>query len=269
MLEANAAVVVLAPGGAILSREYIHKRDSALNLRAPLAPGRYELAGYADGASAGGPNAVARVPFTVMESSAGAFSVSLDKEEYSPAELIKAFVSGVPGEALAGNALAGMYASGGPPGKYISYEYVRRNGETLSFRATNQPGEYEIRAFTNGEALSELTTAARVPFRVSESASGAFSVSTPKENYSPREMMTVNVNGVPKHMLDGGALLSVSVSGAEPGKFISYKYITVPDGSYEFEAPQAAGEYEIIGYTNNNILSDATLAARARFMVSE
>jgi hypothetical protein len=87
MAESNAMVAIRsldAPEGVFLSREFIHKRDEAILMRAPLKPGDYEIVGYDNGTTFNADTAVARVAFSVSESSSGAFFASLDKSSYRP-----------------------------------------------------------------------------------------------------------------------------------------------------------------------------------------
>jgi hypothetical protein len=81
--------------------------------------------------------------------------------------------------------------------------------------------------------------------------------------------MAVKFGGVPKYMLDDGAVLGICEAGAEHGKFLAFKYISESAGTYGFEAPQAAGEYELRGYTNRNFLTKSTVASVCRFSVAE
>jgi hypothetical protein len=136
-------------------------------------------------------------------------------------------------------------------------------------RAPFEPGEYELRGFSNGFALSEFTMTAKVPFKVDGSALGAYYAAPAKQNYVPGEEMTINVNGVPEYMLDDGAILGISEKDAKPGEFVAYKYIVASVGSYEFNAPSSAGEYEIRGYTNKHFLADSTLASKNIFSVTD
>ena len=188
MIELNAVVGVKAdcsPDGALLNREYIHKRESTLKLRAPVMPGSYAIVGYDNGTVLNGRTEAARVSFVVENSSEGAFPVSLDKRNYSPSEQIIASVFGVPREMRDDNALIGIYRSGAPQGRYSEYEYIRRENERIVFRAPNQPGMYEIRAFSNGSVLSDATMTARLPFTVGGFAPGSFNVTLSEDYYDP------------------------------------------------------------------------------------
>lgn len=171
MIESNAVVGIKpegSPEGALLCREYIHKREAVIRLRAPITAGNYEIVGYDNGTVLNDRTEAVKMPFTVENNSGGAFLVSLDKQNYSPSEEILAFVSGVPREMRDDNAMIGIYRSGAPHGKYSEYEYIRRESEKITLSAPNGPGDYEIRAFSNGSILSGATMTARIPFTVYE-----------------------------------------------------------------------------------------------------
>jgi hypothetical protein len=272
MLNDNASVAIRGIGasdGSFISREFVHKRDSSVRMRAPLEPGDYEMVGYDNGAALNKAAAVARAPFSVAAVSDGAYSLTLDKSVYHPSEQISIFASGVPREMTEDNAMVGIFKREAAPNAYMLYAYIRRKDEKIVMRAPFEPGDYELRGFSNGFVLSEFTMTAKVPFKVEGSALGAYNAVSVKENYAPGEEMTVNVNGVPKYMLDDGAILGISERDAGPGEFVAYKYIVASAGSYEFDAPSSAGEYEIRGYTNKYFLADSTLAARNVFRVTD
>jgi hypothetical protein len=182
---------------------------------------------------------------------------------------VKASIYGAPRSMIDDNAIVGLYRRNALPGEYISYEYIRRPVEQVTFRAPLEPGEYEAMAFTNGHILSEETMAARIAFTVEGSALGAFRASPAKPNYAPGETMAVKFDGVPKYMLDDGAMLGICEAGSEHGKFLAFKYIAESGGTYDFDAPLAAGEYELRGYTNRNFLAESTVASLCRFSVVE
>jgi hypothetical protein len=270
MLNDNASVAIReigAPDGAFISREIIHKRDSLVRMRAPLKPGDYEVVGYNNGAALNGAAAVFRVKFSVAAISDGAYSVTLDKSSYRPSEQMSVFASGVSREMIEDNAMIGIFKRDADAKDYMLYEYISRKDEKITMRAPFAPGDYELRGFSNGFVLSEFTTTACIPFKVEGSALGAYNAIPARQNYAPGEGMTVLVNGVPKYMLDDGAILGISERDAKPGEFVAYKYIVASGGSYEFDAPSSAGEYEIRGYTNKYFLADSTLAARNVFKV--
>ena len=270
MLNDNASVAIREIGasdGSFISRELVHKRDSSVRMRAPLKPGDYEVVGYDNGAALNEAAVVSRARFSVAAISDGAYSVTLDKSSYHPSEQMSVFASGVPREMIEDSAVVGIFRRDADANEYMLYEYIRRKDEKITMRAPFKLGDYELRGFSNGFALSEFTVTARVPFKVEGSALGAYNAAPAKQNYAPGEGMTVSVNGVPKYMLDDGAILGISERDAKPGEFVAYKYIVASGGSYEFDAPSSAGEYEIRGYTNKYFLADSTLAARNIFKV--
>ena len=266
MIESNALVGIRPErpsNAAMLYREYIHKREETLKLRAPIRAGKYVIVGYDNGTVLNERTEAVRIPFTVENNSEGAFFVSLEKRNYTPSEQVLAFVSGVPREMRDDHALIGIYRRGVPQGLYSEYDYIRRESERILFRAPNEPGEYEIRAFTNGSILSDATMTARIPFTVGGFAWGSFNVTLPYSYYAPGETITVNVGGVPQYMINDGAVLGICEADAVHGGFLSFDYIVSAAGTYSFTAPDKAGDYEIRAYTNGNLVTDATLASVA------
>ncbi|MDR1965884.1 MAG: hypothetical protein LBQ36_04175 [Synergistaceae bacterium] len=272
MIGDSAVVGIRAPGaphGKFASWEYIHKRDESFKLRAPLVRGPYELAGYSSGSVFTEGTAVAKAPFSVSGDSAGAYSATLGKKSYSPMEPIVVTVSGVPQEMLDDNALVGVFRDGAAPGKYLSCEYVRSAYGQVGLQAPREPGKYELRGFSNGQVLTDATTVSKTEFTVEGNSLGTYSAAPVKLSYAPGEEMTVNVNGVPKYMLDEGAVLGICAKGARQGEFLAYKYIAGSDGAYVFNAPAEKGEYEIRGYTNKDVLGEHTVASVASFNVGD
>jgi hypothetical protein len=272
MLKSNAVVIIRevgTPDGTFVSREFIHKRDCLVRMRAPVKPGDYEMIGYDNGIMLGETAVAARVVFSVASFSLGGYDVILDKSSYHPSERMTVFVSGVQRDMIENSAVVGIFKHDAASGEYMFYEYVRRNNEKITMRAPFEPGEYEVRGFSNGFNLSSFTMTAKVPFKVEGSALGAYHAVPVRRRYAPGEKMTINVNGVPKYMLDDGAILGITSRNAKPGEFVAYKYIAASGGSYAFDAPSSPGEYEVRAYTNKYFLDDSTLASRNTFMVAE
>ena len=270
MIERSAVIGIKpadSPNAALLYREYIHKREETLKLRAPISAGSYVIVGYNNGTVLNDRTEAVKIPFTVEKNSDGAFFVSLDKKNYSPSEQVIAFASGVPREMRDDNALMGIYQSGAPQGNFSEYEYIRRESERIVFRAPTAPGEYEIRAFSNGSVLSDATMTARIPFTVDGLAIGSFNATLPKSYYAPGETVPVDVGGVPQYIINDGAVLGICEAGAPHGAFLTFNYIVSAAGTYLFHAPDKTGEYEIRAYINLNLMTEATLASVARFTV--
>jgi hypothetical protein len=195
MLNANASLAVRetgAPDGAFISRELVHKRDGSVRMRAPLEPGDYEMVGYDNGAVLNEAAAVFRAPFSVAAISDGAYSVTLDKNSYHPSEQMSVFASGVPTEMIEDNAMVGIFKCNAASKEYMLYEYIKRKDEKIIMRAPLEPGDYEIRAFSNGFALSEYTMTAKIPFKVEGNALGAYNAVPAKRNYAPGEEIKVS-----------------------------------------------------------------------------
>jgi hypothetical protein len=269
MIEERAMIGVrpAGSGGAgFLSWEYVTKRQETIRLRAPAEKGGYEIAGFAESAAFNDPAIAA--PFTVSADASGAYSVTLGKTEYLPGAPIEARFSGISRSMLSDNVYAGIYKAGAPPGESVAYEYVRRADQPLSLRAPLEPGAYELRGFSNGEVLTEATTAARLPFTVKNGSGGAFALTAAKTSLAPGEEISIIVEKVPKYMTEDGAVVAICAKGARDGQFAAFQYIGGAEGEYVFKAPEAPGDYEIRAYTRGDVFNETTRAARAGFSVS-
>jgi hypothetical protein len=197
------------------------------------------------------------------------YSIVLDKASYTPAEPIFINVSGVPQEMLDAGAIAGVCGIGAPQGEFLSYEYITDGQARIMLRAPLETGRYEIRGYSSGNVLSKKTLAASVKFAVAGNSMGAFSIGLDKTRCAPGENITANVTGVPKNMIDDGAIVGVYRADAAPDKFITYVSIGERDSELVFSAPGDAGEYEVRGYANNDVLAESAVTARVPFKVAD
>jgi hypothetical protein len=198
----------------------------------------------------------------------GTYSVSLVKTAYAPAEQIHINVSGLSQGMIDDGAIVGVCKAGAPHGEFASSEFVRGGNTALTLYAPLEAGNYEIRGYASGNVLEDETLAARVPITVEGNASGIFSLEIDKREYSPGENISTKVAGVPKYMLDAGAIIGVYDAGAPNDKFRTY--VNVRERDFEaslLEAPLDAGYYEVRAYASGKIWTDETLVTAVKFTV--
>jgi hypothetical protein len=195
------------------------------------------------------------------------YSFKIEKTSYAPAEPIFVDLYSVTRKAIEDGAIVGVARAGGEQGEYISSVFIGDSEARIKLRAPIEAGGYEVRGYSSGNVLTESTLAWTAPFTVEGSSSGAFSVAIDGREYAPSENIRVSVTGVPKYMLDDNAVVSLCKSGAEPGEFITYAAIGARDRELMFNAPSEAGEYEIRGYSNNDVFAEPTIAAAEKFNV--
>ncbi|MDR1921963.1 MAG: toll/interleukin-1 receptor domain-containing protein [Candidatus Adiutrix sp.] len=199
-----------------------------------------------------------------------AYSVSLAKTAYAPAEQIHINVSGLSQGMIDDGAIVGLCRADAPHGEFASSEFVRDREASFRLYAPLEAGKYEIRGYVSGNALEEATVAARVPITVEGGAAGAFSLEIDKREYGPGESIRTKVAGVPGYMLDDGAILGVYEAGAPHDKFRTYVSIRERDFAFSLlEAPLDAGYYEVRAYASWRIWADETLVTAAKFTVVE
>ncbi|MDR1966223.1 MAG: toll/interleukin-1 receptor domain-containing protein [Synergistaceae bacterium] len=203
-------------------------------------------------------------------SARGAYSMDVVKTGYAPAELIHVNISGVPQGMIDEGAIVGICETDAPHGEFASSEFITGGDARITLRAPLSVGKYEIRGYGSGNAQTEETLVSSVPITVGGSARDAFSIEIYKSKYSPQETIRTKVTGVPKYMLDDGAIMGVYDSGAPHDKFRTYVSIRERDfDSYLLDAPIEVGDYEIRGYSSWSVWADETLVTKVKFKVMD
>ena len=211
-----------APVGSYESYAYTRSGNPA-NLRAPLAPGRYEVR-YSTEQQRPNPT-LASVPIIVT---AAAYDLA------PPAEVAtgSSFEVTWKGPDNQGDYLT-IVPQGAPVGSYASYAYTR-SGNPARLSAPATPGTYEVRYST--EQQSPNPTLASVTVRVVDAvitldAPDVVAVDTP---------FVVTWTGP-----DGPSdYLTIVPMGSPDGAYLSYSY-TVNGPTLELTAPSEPGAYEI------------------------
>ncbi|MDR2075926.1 MAG: toll/interleukin-1 receptor domain-containing protein [Desulfovibrio sp.] len=204
------------------------------------------------------------------------FFVALAKQAFLPAEPVQVSLSGLTPQVVDAGAIIGISRAEAEHGDFLSSRFIREedarsirgeNGRLVRLRAPLDPGRYELRGYADGDALTESTLVARIGFSVEGTAEGAFSLAIDKSRYAPGEEIVIMVRGVPRTMLDDGALVGIYRAGAPPDAFQTYVLIGERDRQFSLDAPFDEGRYEIRSYATSSVFAESTLAARAFFEV--
>ncbi|MDR1581510.1 MAG: toll/interleukin-1 receptor domain-containing protein [Synergistaceae bacterium] len=270
-IERGAIIGVARAGdkhGEYVSYEFIDSDSLGIKLRAPMEEGDYVVRGYGSGSELSESTLVGSVPFSVSGDSFGEFGLTIDRREYAPSENILVNVMGVPKYMLEDGAEVILSKAGEKPGEYIIYMVISTRDEQFEFRAPTDAGEYEIRAYSNNDVYAESTIVAREKFSVLEKEAYPFVIEPDKLNYAPGDQIVARVSGV-AYNIGGGAILALSAAGGGLGEIISSERIYERDAAVILKAPEEAGEYEIRGYWDRNILTESGLASVIPFKVED
>ncbi|MDR1514706.1 MAG: toll/interleukin-1 receptor domain-containing protein [Synergistaceae bacterium] len=271
MIERGAIIGVARASdkqGDYISYEFIDEDVPGIKLRAPLEDGDYVVRGYGSGSEFSESTLVGAVPFTVSGDSSGTFGLAIDRREYAPSENILVSVTGVPKYMLDDGAEVILSKAGEKPGEYIVYMVISTRDEQFTFSAPLDPGEYEMRAYSNNDVYAESTVAAREKFSVLGKEAYPFVIEPDKSSYAPGAQIAARVLGV-AHNIGGGAILALSAAGSGPGEYISSERIYEKNASITLKAPSEPGEYELRGYWDRNVLTESGLAACIPFKVED
>ncbi|HEX7039050.1 MAG TPA: VWA domain-containing protein [Trueperaceae bacterium] len=139
-----------SPEGTYLEYDYTAS-GSPLTIRAPEEPGEYEIR-YVTGQSA---STLASAPITVVPATASLSAPS----EVAAGERFDVTWEG-PGNS--GDYIT-VAPAGSPEGTYLDYVYASGSGATVSLRAPDEPGQYEVRYVTGrqGHTLASFPVTVR------------------------------------------------------------------------------------------------------------
>ncbi|THF85756.1 VWA domain-containing protein [Deinococcus sp. KSM4-11] len=150
--------ITIVPKGAPVGTytQYFYTKDANPGkLKVPFAPGEYELRYSTEGQS---PNpTLATMPLTIKSST---YSFTAPKQGKAGSTIqIKWAGPNNPGEYIT------IVKKGAPVGSYLNYTYTR-DGNPVTLRLPDEPGEYELRYST--EAASPNPTLYSTPFTVTK-----------------------------------------------------------------------------------------------------
>jgi hypothetical protein len=271
MIERGAIVGIARAGdkqGEYVSFESVSDGAVRIKLRTPAETGDYEVRGYNNGNTLTESTLTETVPFSVNGDSSGAFGLTLDRREYAANESITAKVTGVPKYMLDDGAGVTMSKIDAVLGDYISYSLISARDEEFTFSAQDETGEYEIRAYSNNAVYDESTVVAAEKFLVLAKEAYPFIIEPDKLSYVPEAPVAVRVSGVP-YNIGGGAVITLSAAGSGFGEYISSEHIYESDATVTMKAPAEAGEYELRGYWDRNVLTESGLAVSVPFNVDD
>ncbi|HZX00187.1 MAG TPA: VWA domain-containing protein [Trueperaceae bacterium] len=227
--------VTIAPAGSsdatFLDYDYA-RNGNPLSIVAPDEAGDYEVR-YVTGQSN---TVLAAVPITVAQTEA---SVSAPAEVVAGGELDVSWTG--PGNE---DDYVTIAPAGAPEGTYLDYDYAR-NGNPLTIRAPDEPGDYEVR-YVTGQSSSTLAT---TTLTVTEATA---SIDGPDEVVAG-SAFEVSWTG-PDNRDD---YVTIAPAGSSEGTYLDYDYTRNGD-ILTIVAPEDPGAYELRYVTAQ---SSATLAS--------
>ena len=264
MVADDAYVSIYRKGAAHTEYQEWHRPEqpgtSRLEFTAPVESGDYEMRLYRRDYTYQAEDLVTAVPFTI-----GAVTrvgtISLNKTAYTADEQITVTVTGITAQMVTTMAFVAIYEKGGPHGEYIVWEHVTQGNSTLTFRAPDKNGEFEMRLYSTDHLYTDETFVMSVPFTVTGAQTpGALTLN--KTTYAPNEEIVATVTR-------GSVDLNI-VGIWKPGAAYSegQSLVTLAGGSQVVEgsiyAPLESGDYEARLYD-----VDGNLVAFAPFTVAD
>jgi hypothetical protein len=172
-----------ASHGSFISYTPVKENEATVKLRSPGEPGQYEIRFYKDDANLAESSMSGLGKFSVEGNASGVFGVSADKSEYMSGEEIVVSASGVPRQYVDERATIGLCKAGAPFGEYLVYDWIRDREYKTSFEAPKEPGEYEVRAYTNGDVWIQATLVSSIAVGVVSDDSDGY-IDTPVSDSS-------------------------------------------------------------------------------------
>lgn len=171
MVDAQAFVAIYeagAPHDAWGEWFYTELGDSQGELMAPLENGSYEMRLYDKDHDYTAASLVMKVDFQVGDVTvANPGKIALDKTAYLANELITVQVSEITAKMEADEAFIAIYKKDAKHNEWGEYDYVKEGSSTLTLKAPNLNGNFEIRLYTENHFYSDATFVMSVPFTLS------------------------------------------------------------------------------------------------------
>lgn len=196
-------------------------------------------------------------------------TVTIDKSNYQPGEMIHYGWSGVTDAHASGVlwGLVGLYAAGSAYDDEITYQYTDYESAEIDidndsincFTAPTTDGNYEIR-FYWGATPSESSFVLSVPFTVGNVKTGSISVA--QTELTANTDITVDYIGITAEMESANAFVGIFEPGAghdvhEAADIDGYKHVKAGTGQISLHTPNINGQFELRLYnTLYNLTAD-------------
>ena len=208
--------------------------EGSVAMQAPAAPGTYELR-YVS------PLRDLRIlARKAIEISASAVSVS------GPAQAIVSSAIQVQAKGpISTGHWIGFAPAGGAPGAYLDYVRPEAGASSYTLRTPVQPGDYELRYVLN----ESESVAAKQAIKV---VAAEVTIEAPAE-VKAGAMLQFKATGP----VAQGNWIGFAPVGSSIGTYIGYDDIHVDNSSYELQAPEEPGDYELrfMAYSNDTVLA--------------
>ncbi|SNZ00926.1 OmpA family protein [Flagellimonas pacifica] len=225
------------------SYEYLRNHDiNNIVLRAPIAPGLYELRLFA--ADPG--EFMTSTSFQVVKIQPNQYTLKILSEEIKPSHDFMASVSTT--FTRDKKAWLGIYKSGSnlkDYSGYLTYVYVGgKNEKKATLTAPIEPGDYQLRFYSaDPGALIHY-----IPFHVGNLDLPGLAFKTDKDAYGPEEEIIVEYTG--HQDLTNNAWIGVFNTDAKSkdySHYLDYRYLrpNKTGGTLQFRAPSTKGNYEL------------------------
>lgn len=151
----------------------------------------------------------ALMPATVL----AAASISLDKTNYQPNELIRVTVTGITQEMFDNSAYVGIYPAGGAHDDWGEWSRPDVGTSQLTFNAPPTPGSYEMRLYDRDYVYTDETLVMRVPFTVGDLQKQG-KIALARNAYQANEEIPVMVSDITAEMEQAGAFIAAYIRKA-------------------------------------------------------
>ncbi|MDR1912640.1 MAG: toll/interleukin-1 receptor domain-containing protein [Helicobacteraceae bacterium] len=190
-------------------------------------------------------------------------AIALAKTKYAPAEPIEIRLDKAAQKGAKEGFVCEIIEVGADKREPIERREGKSAGEKIVLRAPGIAGEFEARAYAkNGGTLLAVKR-----FAVAGSASYSYKIATDKTTYNASEKISIKLSGVKSDSIDKRVTIGVWRIWSSSSEPIETKIVDKKNQSVTFLAPKESGRYEIRIYNNAEILTSATLTAKAQINV--
>ncbi len=222
------AYATAEPGAYEVSKPTRGEREGEIVFEPLSQIGQFEVRAFFENDSA----IRGRVAFEVVEMAPP--GMAADRETYLPGQRIVVAISGFPGNQNDAVALA---AAGSPAEETLGMERTKGQVQgTVNLTAPSEPGDYELRAFFNGES-GEAAVRARLPIAVRTAAEME---AEPVDEPAPAEDPAAAEDPAPAEPAAEAAACSADDAAGAIGGAVSEIQAAMLDGRVATESGQAA-----------------------------